>query len=101
MEQLCAVHRRSGPENFIGLGFYKGLRFHVDAKKFRDWGTSGARGGYGCAAVLAEGAAPVHRSAGCRSWRARCQPSAVSHSAACRVARPDAWSASEIGGHYA
>ena len=63
MEQLCAVHRRSGPGNFIGLGFYKGLRFHVDAKKFRDWGTSGARGGYGCAAVLAEGAKPFVEAA--------------------------------------
>lgn len=58
MEQLCAVHRESGAHHSIGLGFYKGLRFHIDAKKYRDWGTAGARGGYGCAAVLAEGAAP-------------------------------------------
>ncbi len=58
MWQLCAVHRESGARHYIGLGFYKGLRFHIDAKKYRDWGTAGARGGYGCAAVLAEGAAP-------------------------------------------
>ena len=58
MAQLCAIHRESGEANFIGLGFYKGLRFHVDAKKYRDWGAAGAKGGYGCGAVLAEGAAP-------------------------------------------
>lgn len=57
MVQLCAIHTaHSGSNN--GLGFYKGLRFHIDARKYREWGTSGARGGYGCAAVLAEGAAP-------------------------------------------
>jgi len=58
MEQLCAMHRESGAGHAIGLGFYKGLRFHIDAKKYRDWGATGTRGGYGCAAVLAEGAAP-------------------------------------------
>lgn len=56
--QLCAVHQSSGERNYAGLGLYKGLRFHIDAKKFRDWGMQGARGGYGCAAVLAEGAMP-------------------------------------------
>ena len=58
MTQLCIIHLQSGEQNFTGLGFYKGLRFHIDAKKYREWGTSGARGGYGCGAVLAEGAAP-------------------------------------------
>ena len=56
MSGLCAIHRAT-PNN-AGLGFYKGLRFHVDSRKFRDWGMAGAHGGYGCAAVLAEGAAP-------------------------------------------
>ena len=45
MTQLCVIHRRSGERNFAGLGFYKGLRFHIDARKFREWGTAGARGG--------------------------------------------------------
>ena len=58
MSQLCAIHLSSGERHSIGLGFYKGLRFHIDARKFREWGISGARGGSGCAAVLAEGAAP-------------------------------------------
>lgn len=60
MSQLCAIHVASGPANASGLGFYKGLRFHIDAKKYREWGTSGGHGGYGCAAVLAEGAAPFN-----------------------------------------
>ena len=60
MGQLCGVHLRSGAWNHIGLGFYKGLRFHIDAKKFREWGTAGAAGGWGCNAVLAEGAMPFH-----------------------------------------
>ena len=57
MSSLCRVHVGSGSWNSIGLGFYRGLRFHIDAKKFRAWGTAGAAGGWGCTAVLAEGAA--------------------------------------------
>mgnify|MGYP003296097299 CR=1 FL=1 len=59
MVQLCAIHT-AHPDSNNGLGFYKGLRFHIDARKYREWGTSGARGGYGCNAVLAEGAAPYN-----------------------------------------
>ena len=55
MTDLCRIHLRSGSWNSIGLGFYKGLRFHIDARKFREWGTAGAHGGNGCTAVLAEG----------------------------------------------
>ncbi|MEO6580328.1 MAG: hypothetical protein ABIN83_04160 [Sphingomicrobium sp.] len=58
MVALCQIQRDKGSWNSIGLGFYKGLRFHIDSKKTREWGTAGARGGYGCAAVLAEGALP-------------------------------------------
>jgi hypothetical protein len=58
MTRLCQIHLKSGDWNDIGLGFYKGLRFHIDAKKFREWGTAGAAGGVGCTAVLAEGAMP-------------------------------------------
>lgn len=55
MSALCRIYLRSGSWNNVGLGFYKGLRFHIDARKFREWGTAGARGGWGCAAVIAEG----------------------------------------------
>ena len=58
MTRLCVMHRESGERFFIGLGLYKGLRFHIDAKKFREWGMAGARGGFGCAAVLSEGPMP-------------------------------------------
>ena len=56
MVTLCRIQRDKGSWNSIGLGFYKGLRFHIDSKKAREWGAAGAHGGYGCAAVLAEGA---------------------------------------------
>ena len=58
MTRLCGIHQASGRQNYIGLGLYKGLRFHIDAKKFREWGMAGARGGYGCLAVLSEGPMP-------------------------------------------
>lgn len=35
---LCAAHERSGQAYGVGLGFYVGLRFHVDSRKFRTWG---------------------------------------------------------------
>lgn len=57
MTLLCNIHQ-AHPGDPVGLGFYKGLRFHIDARKHREWGTSGARGGFGCAAVLVEGPAP-------------------------------------------
>ena len=62
MTRLCTVHQLSGERNFIGLGLYKGLRFHIDARRFREWGMAGARGGFGCAAVLAEGPMPYVES---------------------------------------
>ena len=58
MVSLCRVQIAKGSWNNIGLGFYKGLRFHIDARNNREWGTAGARGGWGCQAVLAEGALP-------------------------------------------
>ena len=58
MTALCQLHLGSGTWNNVGLGLYKGVRFHIDAQKFREWGTEGARGDWGCAAVLAEGPMP-------------------------------------------
>ena len=58
MLTLCRLHLDSGGWNGIGLGLYKGIRFHVDARNFREWGMAGARGGFGCAAVIAEGPMP-------------------------------------------
>ncbi|HEU0310393.1 MAG TPA: hypothetical protein VFR36_04140 [Sphingomicrobium sp.] len=58
MTQLCTIHRQSGARFLTGLGLYKGVRFHIDNRKYREWGMAGARGGFGCAAVLAEGPMP-------------------------------------------
>jgi hypothetical protein len=38
---VCAIHGFRGEEYGIGLGFYSGLRFHVDSKGFRKWGADG------------------------------------------------------------
>jgi len=38
---VCAAHARSGPAHATGLGFYSGLRFHVDSSGFRKWGPDG------------------------------------------------------------
>ena len=35
---LCSVHATTGEPYGIGLGFYIGLRFHIDSRKFRKWG---------------------------------------------------------------
>ena len=50
---LCAIHLWRGTGYDVGLGFYKGLRFHVDSKKFRKWGGDGRGESSPCAAVIA------------------------------------------------
>jgi hypothetical protein len=37
---LCTVHAQRGEPYGVGLGFYVGLRFHVDSRKFRTWGVN-------------------------------------------------------------
>lgn len=37
---LCRVHATSGEPYGVGLGFYVGLRFHIDSRKFRTWGVN-------------------------------------------------------------
>ena len=41
IRSLCAIHRFRGEGYAIGLGFYSGLRFHVDSMGFRRWGSDG------------------------------------------------------------
>lgn len=38
MRELCAMHRREGEPYGVGLGFYAFHRFHIDTRKFRNWG---------------------------------------------------------------
>ena len=58
MTRLCGIHEESGERFLIGLGLYKGLRFHIDAKKYREWGMESVQAHFGCAAVLTEGPMP-------------------------------------------
>jgi hypothetical protein len=41
IRSLCLIHEWRGAEYETGLGFYEGLRFHIDAKGFRRWGPDG------------------------------------------------------------
>jgi hypothetical protein len=41
IRDICAAHAATGREYNTGLGFYSGLRFHVDSSGFRRWGPDG------------------------------------------------------------
>ena len=41
IRSLCRIHYWRGSGYDIGLGFYSGMRFHVDSKGFRRWGPDG------------------------------------------------------------
>ena len=41
MKSLCKIHDLRGKEYDIGLGFYSGVRFHVDSQRYRLWGADG------------------------------------------------------------
>ena len=61
MKGLCEIHVTNAEVTNAGLGFYKGVRFHIDARKHREWGTQGLHGGIGCVAVLAENGIVIRR----------------------------------------
>jgi hypothetical protein len=41
IRSICAAHARDGRSYNTGLGFYSGMRFHVDSNGFRRWGANG------------------------------------------------------------
>lgn len=41
IRDICAAHAATGRDYNTGLGFYSGLRFHVDSSGFRRWGPDG------------------------------------------------------------
>ena len=49
ISRVCAAHRRAGTAYNAGLGFYSGLRFHVDSHGFRKWGPDGRGASSPCA----------------------------------------------------
>ena len=42
IRDICAVHAREGQEFATGLGFYNGVRFHIDSNGYRRWGPNGS-----------------------------------------------------------
>lgn len=46
--RLCALHREKGRIARFGLGFYGGVRFHVDTKSYRLWGSNNRAGTSPC-----------------------------------------------------
>ena len=59
MRRLCAVHSAHGPASGVGLGFYSFLRFHVDTRSFRRWGSAGPAGNESPCAVIERGEDPL------------------------------------------
>ena len=52
MSRLCTIHARYGKRYDAGFGFYVGIRFHVDAWKYRIWGVTEEEGGRQCGIAL-------------------------------------------------
>ena len=53
IRSICAAHARDGRAYNTGLGFYSGLRFHVDSNGFRRWGPDGRGATSPCATRVA------------------------------------------------
>jgi hypothetical protein len=51
--RVCANHARYGAEYHIGLGFYDHVRFHIDSRSFRRWGSDYHAATSPCAHVIA------------------------------------------------
>lgn len=48
IEKLCALHARKGKALNMGLGIYKGTRFHIDTAGYRSWGDDHHAGSSPC-----------------------------------------------------
>ena len=57
-ERVCPMHALYGPAAEAGLGFYTFLRFHIDTRGFRRWGSAGPQGNESPCAVLERGGDP-------------------------------------------
>jgi len=53
IRDICAAHARDGRAYQAGLGFYSGLRFHVDSNGYRKWGPDGSGTTSPCVAGIA------------------------------------------------
>jgi len=52
---VCKLHARFGAKANVGLGFYQGLRFHIDTNGFRRWGSELSHRHVACVALEAKG----------------------------------------------
>ena len=57
-ERVCPMHARYGAAAGARLGFYTFLRFHLDTRSFRRWGSAGPAGNESPCAVLERGGDP-------------------------------------------
>ena len=53
IERLCALHRKKGVGLQMGLGIYRGTRFHIDAAGFRGWGHNYRSDSFPCRSFVA------------------------------------------------
>ena len=53
IEKLCALHARKGKALDMGLGIYKGTRFHIDTAGYRRWGHDHTASSSPCASFVA------------------------------------------------
>ena len=51
IRNVCGAHRRRGQAYQAGLGFYSGLRFHVDSSGYRRWGPDGSSATSPCVTI--------------------------------------------------
>ncbi|HEX8224666.1 MAG TPA: D-Ala-D-Ala carboxypeptidase family metallohydrolase [Allosphingosinicella sp.] len=49
IRDVCRIHGGAGRDFGIGLGFYSGMRFHLDSKGYRRWGANGSGATSPCA----------------------------------------------------
>lgn len=53
VSKLCDLHRRKGRSLGLGLGIYKGVRFHIDTVSFRTWGHDYKTTTFPCRSIVA------------------------------------------------
>jgi len=53
VRDICRAHARDGRVHNAGLGFYSGMRFHVDSNGYRKWGADGRGASSPCVTGIA------------------------------------------------
>lgn len=51
MTRICPVYAQSADADRLGLGFYSGVRFHIDTQRHRSWATENGRAYAPCAST--------------------------------------------------